>query len=201
MPTPVAYTKIKIISLALVNCGKGPINTIAGAGEFAQAAEDVFDLLYPSLITSGQWRFSVKTQELSRNVVDPDINWAYSWELPADYLAMIRLDPHVNYNIFGTNVYTNTLATNLYAVYFYQPEIEILPPYFVRYFTYQLAADLAWSIARDKALAKVYEEKAQQAFMQGQVIDAKSHPNIAIASAPYVEVRNTGARRGYRGLE
>lgn len=208
MSTPQTYTKIKIISLSLINVGKGPVNSIAGAGEFAEAASDVYDLLFPSLITAGDWRFAVKTEELSRNVIDPEIQeWDYSWELPADFLAMIRLSPAITYNIYGSNIYTKTTATSsssstrLRAIYYFQPLAERLPPYFVRFLVYQLSADFAWGIARDKNLAEVYEKKARHALIEGQAIDAKNHPNIAVVSAPYVTVRNTTARRAYVGWQ
>jgi hypothetical protein len=193
------YTSIKIISLALTSIGKGPINSIAGAGEFATSAEDAYNLLYPTCLVEGGWRFAVKTQELSRNVDDPSIDdWSYSWALPADYLSMVRLSPNVDYNIFGTDVYTNALPTNLYAIYYYQIPEQNLPPYFVKYLVYLLAAHLAWGVARDKALAKVYEDKALDALVKGQAVDAKAHPNVSFASDPYVIVRKTGYNRAYR---
>jgi hypothetical protein len=202
MTTPIAYTKIKIISLALVCIGKGPINSIADAGTFAEAAGDIYDLLYPSLLTNGSWRFAVKIQELSQNITDPIIDsWSYSWQLPADYLELIRLDPFIDYNIFGKNIYTKTTATNLYAIYYYQPLESVLPPYFVRHFVYQLAADMAWGLARDKNLSKVYEQKANEALMIGQAADARSHPNSAIFNAPYINVRKGNGRRLYRGYQ
>ena len=200
MATPQTYTKIKIISLALTFLGKGPINSLADGGEFADSAGDIYDLLFPTLITSGDWRFAVTTQELSQNITAPEIDdWDYSWQLPADFLGLIRLSPHINYNIFGQNLYTKTTASNLYAIYYYQPEPETLPPYFVIYLAYKIAADLAWSSARSKTTAEAFEKKTIVALQHGQSIDARNHPNIAIGSAPYVEVRNVGAKRPYRG--
>lgn len=194
MSSPVTYTKIKIISLALNYLGKGPINTIAGSGEFAEAAEDIYDMLYPSLITDGSWRFAVKTQSLSLLTgVTPEVsNWSYAWQLPADYLEAIRVDPNVNYMIYGSKqLYANT-NSSLVLEYFYLPEEESLPPYFVRYLAYYFASDLAYGIARDKELAKVYAEKAKVAFAAGQAADAASHPNIAVQNIRYIAARGTG---------
>lgn len=201
MATPTTYTKIKIISLALDFLGKGPINSLADAGEFATAAGEIYDLIYPTLIASGDWRFAVKTQELSRNVTDPEINdWDYSWRLPADFIGLIRLDPNVDFNIFGNDIYTKTLAANLYLIYYFQPDPERLPPYFVTFLAYKIAADYALSTARNIAMAEQLERKALMAFAHGQATDARNHPNSAIWSAPYDDVRNIGVtRRPYRG--
>lgn len=194
MSSPESYTKIKIISLALNYLGKGPINSIAGSGEFAEAAEDVYNLLFPSLITDGSWRFAAKTQELSLLTgVTPQISsWSYAWQLPADYLEAIRLDPSVDYMIYASKqLYANT-NSSLVLEYYYQPEEESLPPYFVRFFAYYLASDMAYAIARDKTLAKVYDEKAKIAFAQGQAADAASHPNVSIRKIRYISARGTG---------
>jgi hypothetical protein len=184
----VVYTKIKIISLALTFLGKGPINSVADAGEFAESVEDAYDLLYPSIIAEG-WRFATKTQQLTRLDLTSDLDeWQFIYQLPVDILTIIKIEPRSRYMVYGTKLYTN-VSSDLIMEYVFLPPEEILPPYFVRYVAYRLAADMAWSVSRDKQWATAFESKATQAMVVAQSIEGRSIPNTPVEFNPYIRVR------------
>lgn len=185
----VVYTKIKIISLALTFLGKGPINAIADAGEFAETVEDAYDLLYPSIIAEG-WRFATKTQQLTRLDLTSDLDeWQYIYQLPTDIITIVKIEPRARYMVYGQKLYTN-VSSDLIMEYVFLPDEETLQPYFVRYVAYRLAADMAWSVSRDKQWAAAFESKATQAMVVAQSIEGRSIPNTPVEFNPYIRVRN-----------
>ncbi|KKK62020.1 hypothetical protein LCGC14_3008530, partial [marine sediment metagenome] len=61
--------------------------------------------------------------------------WKFILELPADYLAMDRIHPNVNYEIFeNKNLYTN--IDDIIAVYRFIPDVTRFPGYFVEFLVY-----------------------------------------------------------------
>jgi hypothetical protein len=184
------WTKTKIISKALERLSEGSINTIEDDDKLAITAENEYDLLYPALIATGSWRFAVKVQELSQNITDPIIDeWTESWRLPADYLAMDRLSPNIIYRIFHNDIYTLARPANLYAIYYYQPEEETLPPLFVNYLAYELALVLAPGTISNATLIKDLTTKTEKAFLLAKGVDSRSSPNVRAARSNFIDIR------------
>jgi hypothetical protein len=188
------YSKIKIISLALIHNGKGPINSLSEGGDYAEAAGDLYDLLYSSEIARGNWRFSVKTHELALLTgVTPQVDyWRYVYLLPADYLKLERLDPALDYMIYQSKQLYSNYNGALVLEYHSLPDESSLPPHFAKYLSYRLAASLAYAISRDKNLAKINTEEADKAYAISQNIDGYSVPYRRVRNIKYIYARGTG---------
>lgn len=185
----VAYTKIKIISDALIILGKGPINSLEESGEFGRAAGQIYDRLYPASLIDGNWRFAATIKELSRDVDSPGISeWKYSFQIPHDSLKLIRTIPDCIYQIYGDKIWTNYYK--LTAEYFYQVPEEKLPLHFIQFFVYRLAEELIISIGQQKDLATYLSQKALQEFSKAQAADAYQRDNISITYNRYINVRS-----------
>lgn len=190
------FTKTQIISLALTCLGKGPITTIPSAGEFASAVENFFDVLFPSDIARHEWRFATKLAQLNLTVPTPIVDkWNYIYQLPGDYLTLIRLYDHtLDFQIFGDKLYTNATQP-LYLEYRYLPDVTSLPAYYVEYFAYLLAEKFAIGIANQENYAQVYAKMVQQALGSALATDAKAHPNYGMQDFYYINVRGGRVQR------
>ena len=191
-----AFTRIRIISAALTALGKGPVNDIATAGEFGDAADIAYDLLYPSLLSSDNWRFNVAIRQLSVLVNSPPVDeWRFALQLPSDYLSLVRTYPLINdFQIFEDRMFTNT--DNIKLEYRFEPNESLLPAYFVEYFVYSLAEFLALAVALQESYAKEMAAKREIAYSKALFTDGQSHPNRAVVSSPFVAVRFGGSGRG-----
>ena len=101
-----AYTKTSIISLAVMLLGHKPIQTLDDADDMVISAEQAFDILLPSVLGTGNWRFSIKIQQLvlSSEVPPTQTNWNQIYLLPAGYLKNIRIIPqNYVYEIYSNN--------------------------------------------------------------------------------------------------
>ncbi|MHA1447891.1 MAG: hypothetical protein ACTSP4_00525 [Candidatus Hodarchaeales archaeon] len=184
-------TKVQIISSAVNLLNKGPITSIAGAGNFTTSAEDTFDYLLPSEISKHDWRFATAIAQLSRLVQTPIIdNYEYIYALPADYLTLVRLYPQTyDFQIYqNSTLYAN--ATELKIEYRFVPDVTRLPSYFVEYFIDLLASRLALTGAASETLAADLIKMASEKKIEAMAVDAKAHPNIAIVDSPLIDIRN-----------
>ena len=61
--------------------------------------------------------------------------------------------------------------------------------YFVKHIVFVMAEFLSIPVAQREAFAQFYEKKAQASLASALFTDAQSHPNDAIVSAPFIDVR------------
>lgn len=193
-------TDIEIMSNAAVLLGKRAFTTIEDADEFAVSLQKFYDMLVPSELTQAHWKFAKKYVQLSKiSGFTPDFaEWSTAYALPADMLAVVRLYPNVNYEIFGDRIYTGT-SGKLQMEYTYQVPVSKWPAPFKTFITYSLAANLALSVAEDAKLSQLFEAKKQEARALAMWVDAQNSPSKAIRSNPWVDVRRVASNNFNEG--
>ncbi len=188
MTLQTAWTKLDQINLAFNILGKKSVNDVVDSGEFADSANRAFDVLYQKEIAQYDWRFASKIQVLSQNVIPPsDPCWLYAYNLPADYLALRRPFPHVRWQIYGKELWSN--SNTMKIEYRYGIDPSLCPVYFVNYFAMVLARWYAKSVAEDSNLAAniakdLYIEKGT-----AMAIDAQSRPSERLWDNPVINCR------------
>lgn len=187
-----AFTKVDIISQASFVLGNGAINDINSNLPFIKNAVAAYDLIVESVLAKHNWRFATRTQQLNVLIDEPILKeWRFILELPADYLAMDRIEPNVNFEIFeNKHLFTN--EDNIIIVYRFLPDVSRFPSYFVEYLVYAIAKQLAISVAQKESFDRIYDEERQRTLATGLFADAQSHPNRRMADAPFISVRRGG---------
>ena len=190
-----ATTKTSVISNAISVLGHKPIITLDNADDLTVAAEQAFDMLLPSVLASGNWRFAVQIAELSRLVEVPPSGscWTSVYALPAGYLKNIRIYPqNYAYEIYENNkLYTNWTGA-VWMEYVFQPSVEKLTPAFVNYFCFEIAAYLALSNAQKPEYYSVLEAKRIQTLAMAAATDAQNRPNFSQVDFPVLSNRYIG---------
>lgn len=189
-----AWDKLGIANLTLNILNKKSVNSLDDSGEFSDALNRGINLLYPSELAKNSWRFCVRVQQLSVLVDDPPLDeWKYQMQLPADYLALVRLHPHVDFQIYGKRIYANN--NDLKLEYRYLLDYDQLPDYFVHYFALKLANWYASAVANDASLAEEIMKMMREARAEALFADGQSHPSRPIQSSPMISVRGSGYPR------
>lgn len=188
-----AWSKLDILNLAMNILNKSSVNQVIDSGVFADSLDRAFDVLYPTEISGYSWRFATTIQTLDVLVDAPPIqNWRYQMQLPANYLAAVRIYPRVNFQIYANQIiYCNYQGVQL--EYRFLPDITHLPAYFVNYFSILLAARYAKTVANNSGLSAELKTEVDQARAQALFIDSQSHPTPRILSRPVIDVRLYGA--------
>lgn len=183
-------TEIEIISNACTLCGKAPFSTIDDGGDFALAAQYLYNMMVPELLAQPHWRFNIIVAQLQLIAnFDPNFDyWQFAWQLPADYLSLVKLWPVVDFNIFQDQIWTLS-DSPLQLAYRSQFPVSKWPSYFRTYAVYELAVGLAFSVAESanleqKLSAKLVEKRSMALFN-----DAQNHPNEPISFNPWLSVR------------
>ena len=190
-----AYTKTSIISLAVMLLGHKPIQTLDNADDMVVAAEQAFDILLPSILGTGNWRFAIKIEQLvlSTEVPPPQTNLTQIYLLPAGYLKNIRIIPqNYVYEIYGNNqIWCNWgTMTPVYMEFAYQPDIALLPAHFITYFIYEIATFSALCNAQKPEYAQFLEQKKNTQWAISAAADAQNRPQQYEWEIPMLTNRN-----------
>jgi hypothetical protein len=192
-----AYTKTLIISLAVMALGHKPIQTLDNADDMVISAEQAFDILLPSVLGTGNWRFSIKIQQLSLSTQVPpsQTGWNQIFLLPAGYLKNIRIIPqNYDYEIYANNQIWCNWGTQspVFMEYAYLPEIAQLPATFVNYFIYEIASFLSLSTAQKPDYFNALENKKNIQWAIAASADAQNRPQFVEYQIPVLTKREIG---------
>lgn len=189
-----AFTRVQIISHALTLLGRKPISSLNNQGDLVNSADQAFDLLYTSVLSTSFWRFATTISELAKlNEVPIGKYWLYSYMLPSDYLKLVHLYPPIyDFELYkNSRLYSNynNDTCPLYVEYIFKPDETLLPSYFVKYFAYELASYLALSNAQVPDYAPELERRRTIELAIAQAADTQNRPQTSLKNIPMLSLR------------
>jgi hypothetical protein len=118
-----------------------------------------------------------------------------AYQLPSDLVMLHALtvnDNVIEYNIYGSKVYTDTSsADSVVADYTYRVGEEYFPSYFTVAVQHALAAMFAVSIARDDQLASLFENKAARTMQQAKTLDSQQQTTRKLVTSRFISERRS----------
>lgn len=158
-------TKTDIISQALIDLGRTPINTLDTSDSAVQTLLSKYEFIKDDALASAPWSFCLKTADLVRATADPiDTNYQYSFYLPPDYIQLFE-PPTLDYQIVtGGFLYAN--IPTFTCRYVHTVDESVFPAYFVIYLALYLAASCAMSVTKKSDIEKNLIER----YMQQKII-------------------------------
>lgn len=192
-----AYSKTSIISLAVMLLGHTPIQTLDDADDLVIAAEQAYDILLPSVLATGNWRFAMQISQLSLSTEVPPVQtgWQNIYLLPAGYLKNIRIIPqNYVYEIYSNSqIWCNwgTLSP-VYMEYAYLPALATIPAPFINYFIYEIACFLCLSSAQKPDYFTALQSQKNIQWAIAAAADAQNRPQFVEWQIPMLVKRQVG---------
>ena len=175
--------------------GHKPIQSLDNADDMVIAAEQAFDILLPSILGTGNWRFAIQIQQLSLSteIPPPQTNWQNIYLLPAGYLKNIRIIPqNYVYEIYSNNqIWCNWgTMSPIYMEFAYLPPINQLTATFINYFIYEIAGFICLANAQkpDYYTSIMNQKNVQWAI--AAAADAQNRPQFVEWEIPMLTKRN-----------
>lgn len=186
-------TDIEIMSTAVILLGKNAFTTIDDADEFAVSVQKFYDLLVESELAKNSWKFAKKVVDLSQVAAfDPDYAWYNTaYDLPADFLSLVRVYPDIPYQIFGKRLYCTTTG-RLQLEYNHNVPVTFWSAPFKEYMVYALAAKLSPSVTENINLTQMMVLERNTAKSIAMYVDSQNSPSVPIQSDPWRAVRLNG---------
>lgn len=190
----IPYNRISVISNAFIILGKPKITSIQGGGPVAADADQIYDSLLASELSSPDWRFATDVVQLSQVAgVNPNYKgFRAAFQKPAGLLAIWQIWPTQPYEIFGERIWTLSGPQTIQVEYRKLGPESKMPPVFLDYFTLVLAYNLGIGLTEsDKVLARI-EGLMNLKRSQAMAVNAQERPNKAIQSSPWIQNRGDG---------
>lgn len=182
-------TKIQLISNALILIGDLPITSLVGNSRAQTVANNLYDNIVQNELTKYRWGFARRKAQLNLTTEVP-VGTEYSsvYQLPADMLVLIKLNPGIKYQVLGDKVYCNHTGP-LYCDYIANVDEQYWPVYFAKMIEYALGMDFAPSIRDSAASMELLANQYQNASRMARFTDAQQHPQTPIQDRPFISVR------------
>ena len=192
-----AITQLQIINLALIQMGHAPVQSLESGDALVQSAVALWDVKLPAILSTGNWRFAIQGQQLSKLTEEAPYPWTNVFSLPAGWLKTIRINPGVyDWDIYhNEKIYTYEEGP-LYMDYCYLVSVSHFPAYFTDYFIFELAAPLSLSNAQKVDYYATLEAKRINAQGMAMALDAQNRPNFSQRNFPALSPRNIGGVLG-----
>ena len=157
--------KVEIANMALDFIGKSPIQSFTEESSSAELINRSYDKARTDLLQSYEWSFAKGVEELAASTVDPvDTKWAYSFQVPSDYLKMIKLvgiDKNTEWERQGQSIYINSSELTIVYLKNLQDSTK---------FSSQFDTALAYLIASRIAYPATKKRELMQDMLQGFIM-------------------------------
>lgn len=180
-------SSIQISSNALILLGHAPISSFDEPGAGPQAASNLYEQTYLSLLTTHRWRFATKKVQLARLSETPLNGFSYQFQLPSDLLYLIKKEVGFDYEVYGDKLFSNNQTESI--DYIYRVNEDKLPPYFIKTFEFFLASQLAIPVVGNTSRAEYYQGQYEMQLRRAKFADSTQRPQDSFSYNPYVDVR------------
>lgn len=186
-----AMQKVEVISNSLALLGQRPITSLANPSSITLSAIQAFDFLVPYMLSTGFWRFATKIVQLALLVPTPPVkDWKYIYQLPTDFLKLVRLYPHnYAYEIYTDSQLYANVNEPLFLEYIFMPDEDNMPFYFNGYLIYKIAEYLALSNAQDVQFSQKLQNDMGVAQGVALAADCQNRPQTPLISQPIISDR------------
>lgn len=181
-------SKIDIISNALLLLGHDTLQSLSEPGRVARVAINLYDDIKQTELTSSNWTFAKFKVQLSKLTTDPIDEFSSAYQLPADLLKVLWINPRVRYKVYQDQIYTNETGT-IFMDYIANVSEARFSSTFSRMLSLSLAVNYGIPIREGITTSQLLETRYIRARHMATQADSSQNPQDRIAQAPFITVR------------
>lgn len=183
-------TPVMICNMALIKLGADTITSLSQDTKNARLCNAVFELMRNKVLEDHPWGFATKTTQLASIVATPLMDWTYQYQLPADFLKMVRgEDWKQSFEIVDGYLHAND--TPIIIKYIWENTNSGTWSYsFATCLSWRIAAELSYAITKSKTLMDTMIAGYAADLAAARYNDAhKKTPEGPVVDS-YIDVRN-----------
>lgn len=181
-------TQIEICNMALTLLGQDRIVSLAEDNENVRKLNAVYDPLLKEVLRAHPWNCATKRISLAMLAEVPVYEYAYTFQLPADYLKKVKVSNGTTY-IEDFKIERNKLLANESTVYlkyiFNNTDPSSYDSAFASAFAARLAAELAFPITKNPNVSQIMMAAYTGKISQAKALDAQESADEDIEGADY----------------
>lgn len=187
-----ALSPIALSSRALLKLGAAAIASFDEGTAEAEIAGNLYGGVRDALLSAHPWNFATGQASLARLAASPVADYAYAFQLPADFLRALSLGHGgagrgVAYRIAERRLHCDAPAVVL--TYIFRPDESEFPPFFAQLLVDRLAADFCIPLTESTSRAEALRKIAEAELRRCRSIDAQQDSPGRIEDFTLIEVR------------
>ncbi len=189
-----AATAVQLCGRALVKLGARPISAFDEATAEAQVCATLYPGLRDALISTHPWSFATAQTRLARLAAQPLADYAYAYQLPANFLRAISLGTGMRGRGAEYRIAERRLHCSLdipVLTYLFRPAEREFPPFFDQALVARLAAEFCLPLTESTARAEALTKFAEQELLRAKQIDAQQDAPPRLEDFPLIEARGS----------
>lgn len=179
-----SFSKFDICTTACYLVGAEDVSSFDDETRESRLCSRLYDTTKRQLLQCHPWVFAKKQISLARLTDEPLFDYEYAYQLPSDYLRMVKIESEQNaYTIIGDRLYAD--RDSIKCLYLYEPDDQDLPDYFIRALELSLAEVLAASLAQDESMVQLMNGLKREAVTMAKGIDSQTKPPNCIEDSAF----------------
>lgn len=188
-----ALSSIALSSRALLKLGADTIASFDEGTAEAEIAANLYPSTRDALLSAHPWSFATAQTVLPRLSVEPVADFAYAFQLPADFLRALSAGPGgrargLSYRIVESRLHAD--STDVVLSYIFRPADPEFPPFFDQALITRLAAEFCIPLTESTSRSESMYKLADQEFRRAKMIDSQQDTPGRIEDFSLVEVRS-----------
>ncbi|MEO5337108.1 MAG: hypothetical protein H7841_09475 [Magnetospirillum sp. WYHS-4] len=171
-----ALSAIALCSRALLKLGANSIASFDEGTAEAEIAANLYPPVRDALLSSHPWNFATGQVTLPRLVAEPVADFAYAYQLPADFLRALSAGTEGRGHGVGYRIAENRLHTDspdVVLTYIFRPAEQEFPPFFDQTLIARLAAEFCIPLTDSTTRSEALYKMAENEFSRAKQIDAQ----------------------------
>ena len=163
--------KTGIANLALSNLGEARIQSLTDSNSRARACNARIDGVITAILRMHVWNSALERQLLT-NIGTPVFGWNYVYQLPADCIKVVEVNPVSKYQVEKKNILSN--ENKLYLLYVAEPaDIQNLDILLAEAMAMKLAVEIAETLTSKANLKNEMMQKFVIALQEARGANSK----------------------------
>ena len=163
--------KTGIANLALGNLGEASIQSLSDDNARARACASRIDDVIVTVLRMHVWNSALE-RKLLTNIGEPIFGWNYIYQLPADYIRVVEVDPVSKYMVEKKNILSN--EKTLYLLYVATPtDINNLDSLLIEAISIKLAWEISETLTSKEGLKREMMQKYVIALQEARSANSK----------------------------
>lgn len=189
-------SSVSICSNALIRLGDKPISSFQDETDRANACANLYPSTRDAMLRAHPWNCAVKRVLLAPLSTAPAFDYAYQFQLPADWLRTIQVGARecsLDFTMEGQRILCD--ANSLPLVYIFHNIIESTwDDTLVDVMTARMASVLAYPITQSASMKQAMEAEFQIAFKQAKAVNGQDDRDETLGDFPLLANRLNGYR-------
>lgn len=163
--------KTGIANLALSNLGEARIQSLSENSSRARACSARINEVIETVLRMNVWNSALERKLLTQ-IDAPIFGWNYTYQLPADCIKVVEVEPVSKYQVEKKNILSN--ETSLYLLYVATPtDTNNLDSLLAEAIAMKLAVEIAESLTSKEGLKKEMSQKYFMALQEARSANSR----------------------------